>query len=117
MALIRIGIMSLADLVYLTSSGNMDDSVAADHLSVQLQALHIAEIASDICKHSSNTTLATLARTCKAFKDPALQELWRVLPNPIPLVQCFPPHVWTVEGDTLVRSELIKSHCRRSQPL
>ena len=35
-------------------------------------------------------SLARLARTCKAFKEPALDILWRDLDNFIPLVTLFP---------------------------
>ncbi len=34
--------------------------------------------------------LCRLARTCKAFKDPALDLLWRDLDTVIPLVTLFP---------------------------
>lgn len=35
-------------------------------------------------------SLARLARTCKAFKDPALNMLWRDLDSLVPLLSLFP---------------------------
>ncbi|KAF8434279.1 hypothetical protein L210DRAFT_3553512, partial [Boletus edulis BED1] len=37
-----------------------------------------------------NPTLASLARTCRAFKEPALNLLWEELLNLSPLAQCLP---------------------------
>ena len=34
--------------------------------------------------------VAALARTCRAFKEPALDILWEVLPDLTPLVRCLP---------------------------
>ena len=39
-----------------------------------------------------HATLAQLARTCKAFTEPALDALWRFQPSLAPLVQCLPSH-------------------------
>ncbi|KAF8429864.1 hypothetical protein L210DRAFT_800958, partial [Boletus edulis BED1] len=35
-------------------------------------------------------TLASLARTCRAFKEPALNLLWEEMLNLSPLAQCLP---------------------------
>ncbi|KIO05016.1 hypothetical protein M404DRAFT_25631 [Pisolithus tinctorius Marx 270] len=39
--------------------------------------------------------VARLARTCKAFKDPALDALWRTQSSLSPLVMCLPSRFWT----------------------
>ncbi|KAF8992676.1 hypothetical protein BDQ17DRAFT_197937 [Cyathus striatus] len=40
-------------------------------------------------------TLASLARTCRVFEDPALDVLWRELSDGFyQLVKCLPAHVW-----------------------
>ncbi|KAI6141362.1 hypothetical protein EDD17DRAFT_1666438 [Pisolithus thermaeus] len=41
--------------------------------------------------------IARFARTCKAFKDPALDFLWRTQPSLSPLIMCLPGHSWTVK--------------------
>ncbi|KAI6104263.1 hypothetical protein F5141DRAFT_1029811 [Pisolithus sp. B1] len=43
--------------------------------------------------------IARLARTCKAFKDPALDVLWRTQPSLSPLIMCLPNHLWTVKKE------------------
>ncbi|KAI0715682.1 hypothetical protein C8T65DRAFT_643683 [Cerioporus squamosus] len=50
----------------------------------QHRALHIAEVFRHICDVADNSTLAILARTCRAFQGPALQALWR-----------FPARYWS----------------------
>ncbi|KAJ6487564.1 hypothetical protein DFH09DRAFT_1105825 [Mycena vulgaris] len=42
--------------------------------------------------------LARLARTCRAFSDPALDLLWKSQYTIIPLLRCFPPHLWEITG-------------------
>ena len=42
-----------------------------------------------------NPTLASLARTCKAFMEPTLDALWRSQVTLAPLVQTFPEDVWS----------------------
>ncbi|KAF9233796.1 hypothetical protein BU15DRAFT_53408 [Melanogaster broomeanus] len=41
-----------------------------------------------------NPTLAALARTCKAFKEPALDTLWFELDDLSPLARCLPRDSW-----------------------
>ncbi|KAF8549232.1 hypothetical protein OG21DRAFT_1421666 [Imleria badia] len=65
-------------------------------------ALQIHEILSDILFYCSlpvlntyhrkhiTSTLASLARTCRTFKEPALDELWGTLDDLSPLVRCLP---------------------------
>ena len=65
------------------------------------RALQIEEVLSDIFHHFSPDIgilwreetipeLAALARTCRAFKEPALDILWRVLHHLSPLLWCLP---------------------------
>ena len=60
-------------------------------------ALQIPEILLNIFSHcpppsreTPHSDLPALARTCRAFKEPALDLLWEELPDPSPLVQCLP---------------------------
>ncbi|KAF8550691.1 hypothetical protein OG21DRAFT_1487585 [Imleria badia] len=58
-------------------------------------ALQIQEILLNIFGYSrdpsiTSTNLPALARTCRAFKEPALDVLWKELHNPSPLAQCLP---------------------------
>ncbi|KAI6127905.1 hypothetical protein EDD16DRAFT_1702217 [Pisolithus croceorrhizus] len=40
--------------------------------------------------------VARLARTCKAFMDPALDVLWKTQSSLSPLIMCLPDHLWKV---------------------
>ena len=40
---------------------------------------------------SGSRTLVNLALTCKMFSEPALNILWRFLPNLVPLIRSLPP--------------------------
>ncbi|KIK21397.1 hypothetical protein PISMIDRAFT_681317 [Pisolithus microcarpus 441] len=51
-----------------------------------------------------------LARTCKAFKDPALDVLWRTQSSLSPLILCLPDHLWTTKGDWVVSLREEPSH-------
>lgn len=63
-------------------------------------ALEIEEILLNIFHHCYSaglyggrtgvSNLVSLARTCRAFKDPALNMLWEVLNDLSPLAQCLP---------------------------
>ncbi|KAJ7032542.1 hypothetical protein C8F04DRAFT_1003819 [Mycena alexandri] len=68
------------------------------------RTLHIPEILGIIFGHldpsdilsgkDSSRTLAALARTCKAFKNPALDALWTFHVDLIPALRCFPEDIW-----------------------
>ncbi|KAI0800386.1 hypothetical protein C8Q74DRAFT_1236194 [Fomes fomentarius] len=45
----------------------------------------------------SNPTLASLARTCKAFLEPTLDVLWRSQRSLGPIIRTFPESVWVEE--------------------
>ncbi|KAL0955323.1 hypothetical protein HGRIS_004207 [Hohenbuehelia grisea] len=40
-------------------------------------------------------SIARMARTCRLFSEPALNELWRDLPDVPPLLYLFPEDLWT----------------------
>ena len=68
------------------------------------RALHIQEILIHIFSfysagwgllyHDANSYLVALARTCKTFKEPALDMIWAELSNLTPLVRCLPGTSW-----------------------
>jgi len=57
-------------------------------------------------------TLAALARTCMAFKGPALDTLWRDIDGFKPIISCLPEILVerTSEG-TLVSPDMLTSNC------
>lgn len=62
------------------------------------QALQIQEILLGVFSHYRlpgwwlpTSELAALARTCRAFKESALNLLWETLHDPSPLAKCLPP--------------------------
>ena len=73
---------------------------------VQFQALSselLLQIVSHLGQHSSPplpqdmVTLATLARVCRRFSDPALNMIWKHLPSIIPLILTMPRDLWIIE--------------------
>lgn len=62
-------------------------------------------------------TLAGLARTCRAFKEPALDVLWREIPDLFVLIKHLMPEEllrYDEESSELVRSRLHSSNWSRS---
>ncbi|KAG1755578.1 hypothetical protein EDB19DRAFT_415224 [Suillus lakei] len=57
---------------------------------------------------TSRATLAALARTCKTFKEPALDILWKHLDGFKPLISCLPEDVTStnVQGNLTVNRPL-----------
>ena len=53
-------------------------------------ALEIQEILFNIFGHCYESALPPLARTCRAFKEPALDTLWAELEDLFPLALCLP---------------------------
>ncbi|KAJ7100565.1 hypothetical protein C8R43DRAFT_1244255 [Mycena crocata] len=59
------------------------------------QCLSIPEIIELICGHvSRDRDFATLARTCRNFQNPALDNLWRIQDTLTHVLKCLPPHTW-----------------------
>lgn len=71
-------------------------------MSSMERTLQIVEIFRNICEFADKRTLAALARTCSPFHQTAIQSLWRVLPNLVPLIKCFPAGVWVVRDKKMV---------------
>lgn len=71
----------------------IDNRRARPPTSTMHQALCIDEIIRlifDICANEGQSALGQLARCCKAWKDPALDNLWRHLPCAAPLLRLIP---------------------------
>ena len=47
-------------------------------------------------KSSRRQILAALARTCKAFYEPIMDDLWSILNDVSPLIKCMPESAWKV---------------------
>lgn len=59
--------------------------------------LGYGDIVECICQHCDRTrTLFSLALTCHATSESALDALWRTIDDIIPLIRCMPDDLWTV---------------------
>ncbi|KAJ7206659.1 hypothetical protein GGX14DRAFT_568205 [Mycena pura] len=69
------------------------------------RCLRIHEIITEISSHfdssSESGDLSALARTCHAFQDPALDELWRTQETIHNVIRCFPQDIF----ETTLRSD------------
>ncbi|KAF8120218.1 hypothetical protein EV363DRAFT_1281596 [Boletus edulis] len=78
-------------------------------------ALEIQEILLNIFGHASSyyqtTDLVALAITCRAFKDPALDVLWEILPDLSPLAQCVPEASQLTEDPGVLQRYYSPSKC------
>ncbi|KAJ7614442.1 hypothetical protein FB45DRAFT_936958 [Roridomyces roridus] len=71
------------------------------------RALCIPEIVAMICEDGVYLegfklkwdTLTSLARTCKAFQDPALNVLWRSQSTVVNVLKCMPGEIWQWEDE------------------
>jgi hypothetical protein len=54
-----------------------------------------------------SSTLARLARTCKAFTEPALDNLWHYQTSLVPLILCLPQDAIRVEINRYNSPELV----------
>ncbi|KAH9891746.1 hypothetical protein C8Q73DRAFT_792088 [Cubamyces lactineus] len=62
---------------------------------------YISEILTLICEYADYSTLALLARSSRVLHEPAIQVLWKLLPDLSPLIMCLPQDAWELEqGDT-----------------
>ncbi|OBZ69057.1 hypothetical protein A0H81_11277 [Grifola frondosa] len=59
---------------------------------------------------SLQPTLAVLARTSRAFHEPAIDRLWEELYNLVPIVQCFPTDTWK-EKQHCLRLDILHEVC------
>ncbi|KAF8554790.1 hypothetical protein OG21DRAFT_1508570 [Imleria badia] len=62
-------------------------------------ALQITKISEVVCEFLDRPTLARLARTCRAFEEPALDALWKVIDDPEPFGSLLPDSMWTLEQE------------------
>ncbi|KAF9223987.1 hypothetical protein BS17DRAFT_766663 [Gyrodon lividus] len=64
----------------------------------------ILELIFDINLDDGKSTLCRAARCCKAWKDPALDRIWRRLPSAVPLLSLLPGHSIKKDGIHLDQS-------------
>lgn len=76
------------------------------------ETLDGAEQSLNHLNRDSAQTLAGLARTCKAFRDPALDLLWKSQYTVMNVLNCMPGDIWEVLDDT--DAEEAVSTARRS---
>ncbi|KAF8547431.1 hypothetical protein OG21DRAFT_1607411 [Imleria badia] len=93
------------------------------------KVLQIQEILQNIFSHCwwSPTSLAALATTCRTFKEPAPDVLWRKLDDPSPLANCLPEASHHSQADlecysfsrslTLIEWGILRSYTRRIRSL
>ncbi|TFK69866.1 hypothetical protein BDN72DRAFT_583629 [Pluteus cervinus] len=69
------------------------------------RCLYVAELLSNIVdfafadQDNGGLALASLASTSKSFHVPAVDVLWRALPNIVPLLKCLPSDLWRGSHD------------------
>lgn len=59
-------------------------------------------IAAHLVSDEARASAVSLASCSKSLEEPALREVWRNLSSLAPLVKCFPPELWEIEGEKLV---------------
>ncbi|KAF9218794.1 hypothetical protein BS17DRAFT_479918 [Gyrodon lividus] len=75
------------------------------------EALCITEIFDIVCQFATRSTLANLARTCRALEEPSLDELWRDLDTLEPLASLLPASLWgELNGSIILRRPLSPDH-------
>ncbi|KAJ7089107.1 hypothetical protein C8R44DRAFT_686666, partial [Mycena epipterygia] len=75
--------------------------------------LQISEVLRSICDQTSRGDLVSLARTCQAFRDPALDAVWHTLTSLVPLLRCLPPHIWEEHKRVLNIHPIAPDDCER----
>ncbi|OJT10640.1 hypothetical protein TRAPUB_12834 [Trametes pubescens] len=71
-------------------------------------SLLIADVLEHICELADPVTLSVMAQTARVLHEPAIYVLWRVLPDLMPLLQCFPTDCWTIEGNTFKFTRILR---------
>ena len=66
------------------------------------KALFIGEVFRTICVFATNDALASFARSCKTFQEPALRVLWSELSDLRPLIGCLPEYAITSDDNKIV---------------
>ncbi|KAH9941996.1 hypothetical protein B0H21DRAFT_696585 [Amylocystis lapponica] len=75
----------------------------------------ILELCAEWHPRDYNWTLYQVALSCKAWKDPALDELWRRLPDVTPLIRLLPEHCPYIRIRTLRDVDLTTFHSYASR--
>ncbi|KAH9851765.1 hypothetical protein C2E23DRAFT_904186 [Lenzites betulinus] len=73
------------------------DLAQGNETSAAMRCLRVPELQHIIYDHTHInrlSTLATLARTARVFSEIALDTLWNTQSSLIPLIKCFPTHIW-----------------------
>jgi hypothetical protein len=108
---------SLSFPCFITRFGSRDNT-RSEYMPAMHKCLETPDLLEMICKalkddfgNHDKFALSSLARTCRAFHEPALDILWHTLSSIVPLLKTFPPCLWNVaqvaNGKTLfVRSTL-----------
>lgn len=60
--------------------------------------LLVDEIARKILDYAPKRDQFSLAITCKAFAEPALDTLWHEQRSLVPLIRCMPQDLWIIKG-------------------
>ncbi|KAG2069536.1 hypothetical protein BDR04DRAFT_682074 [Suillus decipiens] len=81
----------------------MENLPRPSHRSEYLYALSEFQRVIDSLRQTimGKKTLMALALTCKSFSGPALDLLWRDLPEFEPLIKCLPQSLWKQDGKNL----------------
>ncbi|EIW59324.1 uncharacterized protein TRAVEDRAFT_46629 [Trametes versicolor FP-101664 SS1] len=70
--------------------------------------LLVTDVLEHICELADPVTLSVMAQTARVLHEPAIYVLWRVLPDLLPLLQCFPTDCWAFEGDTFKFTRILR---------
>lgn len=98
--------LSLPFLPYLSVSLRSNNPTLSIGITNMHPCLHVDDIRVDICRavaldlQLGRRSLFVLARTCRLFRDPALDVLWARLESPEHLYMLFPPDMIRIgDGD------------------
>ncbi|KAG1777765.1 hypothetical protein EV702DRAFT_1196975 [Suillus placidus] len=72
-------------------------------------ALTNLEVICTVSSYTQRKSLPALASTCRAFKHPALNALWRDLQSVEPLVKCLPSDLFSIDQGRVVLQKPIDS--------
>lgn len=84
------------------------------HQSMVPRVLHIPEILSLIFRLSDTATRRNAALVCKAWMEPALDELWRSI-TPLPLFRLLAPMRLIGDGDSASQKPIVGHFCKDSK--
>lgn len=64
----------------------------------------VTYICDQVTAEEDSKTLASLAQVSKAFRDPALDALWRRILGVTPLLRLLPPDLWEVQRQPMLHT-------------